>query len=167
MELRARQGGRKEGVRVLIDNTQITLNETWRALMSTGWQRPIRCLELQVIFCERATKLRALFWKLTYTDKASYGSLPTCTSNQSSVPYEVAQYSPPRSASAHRQTILITLHLWNLARHYHTCIAMFHLLEQWGGGGGARRERRRAQVGCFPQKHPISSVFFCGKRHAT
>jgi len=44
----------------------------------TGWQRPIRCLKLQVIFRKRATHYRALLRKMTYKDKASYGSSPPC-----------------------------------------------------------------------------------------
>ena len=44
----------------------------------TGWQRPIRCLELQVISRKRATNYRALLRKMTYKDKASYGSSPPC-----------------------------------------------------------------------------------------
>ena len=45
----------------------------------TGWRRPIGCLRLQVIFRKRATKYRALLWKMTYKDKASHGSSPPCT----------------------------------------------------------------------------------------
>jgi len=41
-------------------------------LFPTGWQRPIGCLKLQVIFRKRATNLRALLRKTTYKDKASY-----------------------------------------------------------------------------------------------
>ena len=44
----------------------------------TGWPRPVGCLKLQVIVCKRATKYRALLRKMTYKDKASYGSLPPC-----------------------------------------------------------------------------------------
>jgi len=44
----------------------------------TGWRRCIGCLKLQVSFCKRATNRRALLQKETYTDKASYGSLPPC-----------------------------------------------------------------------------------------
>jgi len=43
-----------------------------------GWRRPIGCLKLQVIFCKRATNYRALLWKMTCKDKASYGSSPPC-----------------------------------------------------------------------------------------
>ena len=49
--------------------------------MYTGWRRPIGCLELQVIFCKRATNYRALLRKMTYEDKASYASTPPCTIN--------------------------------------------------------------------------------------
>ena len=43
-------------------------------IMSTGWQRLIGCLDLQVIFRQRATNHRALLRKMTCKDKASYGS---------------------------------------------------------------------------------------------
>jgi len=46
---------------------------------STGWQRPIGCLKLQVIFRKRATNHRALLRKMTYEDKASYDSTPPCS----------------------------------------------------------------------------------------
>ena len=42
----------------------------------TGWQRPIECLQLQVIIRKRATNCRALLWKMTYKDKASYDFTP-------------------------------------------------------------------------------------------
>jgi len=45
----------------------------------TGWRRPIGCLKLQVIFRERAANYRALLRKITYKDKASYGSSLPCT----------------------------------------------------------------------------------------
>ena len=44
----------------------------------TGWRRPIECLQLQVICRKRATNYRALLRKMTYKDKASYGSSPPC-----------------------------------------------------------------------------------------
>jgi len=31
-----------------------------------GWRRPIGCLELQVIFCKRATNYRGILRKMTY-----------------------------------------------------------------------------------------------------
>jgi len=46
----------------------------------TGWWRLTGCLKLQVIFRKRATDSRALLWKMTYEDKASYGSSPLCIS---------------------------------------------------------------------------------------
>jgi len=46
----------------------------------TGWQRCIGRLKLQVTFRKRATKYRSLLRKITYQDKASYGSSPPCTS---------------------------------------------------------------------------------------
>jgi len=45
----------------------------------TGWRRPIGCLKVQVVFRKRATNYRALLRKMTYKDKASYGSPPPCT----------------------------------------------------------------------------------------
>jgi len=47
---------------------------------NTGWRRLVGCLKLQVIFRKRATNYRALVRKMTYEDKASYGSSPPCTS---------------------------------------------------------------------------------------
>jgi len=47
--------------------------------VSTGWQRPIGCLKLQVISRKRATNHRVLLQKMTYKDQASYGSSPLCT----------------------------------------------------------------------------------------
>jgi len=44
----------------------------------TGWQKPIGCLKLQVIFRKRAIYYGALLRKITYEDKASYGSSPPC-----------------------------------------------------------------------------------------
>jgi len=46
----------------------------------TGWRRPIGCLKSQVIFRKRGTNSRALLLKMTYKDKASYGSSPPCSS---------------------------------------------------------------------------------------
>jgi len=45
----------------------------------TGWRRLIGCLKLQVNFRKRATNYRALLQKMTYQDKASYGSSPPCS----------------------------------------------------------------------------------------
>jgi len=44
----------------------------------TEWRRPIACLLLHVIFRKRTTNYRALLQKMTYKDKASYGSSPPC-----------------------------------------------------------------------------------------
>jgi len=46
-----------------------------------GWLRlvAIGCLKFQVIFRKRANNYRALLRKMTYNDKASYGSSPPCT----------------------------------------------------------------------------------------
>ena len=45
----------------------------------TGWQRLVGCLALQVIFRKRATNYRALWWKMTYKDKACYDPAPPCS----------------------------------------------------------------------------------------
>jgi len=42
------------------------------------WRRLIGRLRSQVIFCKRATNYRALLQKMTYKDKASYYSSPSC-----------------------------------------------------------------------------------------
>jgi len=47
--------------------------------LCTGWPRPIGRLKLQVILRKRATIYRALLHKMTYKDKASYGSSPPCS----------------------------------------------------------------------------------------
>ena len=44
----------------------------------TGWRRPIRCLKLQFNFRRRASNSRALLWKISYKDKASCRSSPSC-----------------------------------------------------------------------------------------
>jgi len=49
--------------------------------LNTGGRRPIGCLKLQVIFRKKATNYRAFLRMITYTDKASYGSLPPCSVN--------------------------------------------------------------------------------------
>jgi len=51
----------------------------YRNKSRTGWRILIGCLKLQVIFCKRATKYRALLRKMTYEDKAAYDSTPPCT----------------------------------------------------------------------------------------
>jgi len=45
----------------------------------TEWRRPTGCLKLQVIFRQRTTNYRSLLQKMTYKDKASYGSSPSCS----------------------------------------------------------------------------------------
>jgi len=47
-------------------------------IAGTGWWRPIGYLRLKVIFRKRDTNSRALLQKMTYKDKASYGSSPPC-----------------------------------------------------------------------------------------
>ena len=43
---------------------------------ATGWQRPIGCHKLQIIFRKRATNYRALLREMTCNDNASDESLP-------------------------------------------------------------------------------------------
>jgi len=53
-----------------------TLQHTAAHVFSTGWRRPIGCLQLQVTFRKRATNYRALFREMTYKDNAFYGCSP-------------------------------------------------------------------------------------------
>jgi len=46
---------------------------------STGWRRVIGSPKLQTIFHKRAFKYRSLLRKMTYKDKGSYESSPSCT----------------------------------------------------------------------------------------
>ena len=57
----------------------MTYSHVTRRTHNIEWRRPIGCLNLQVLFCKRATNHRALLQKMTYKDKASYGSLPPCS----------------------------------------------------------------------------------------
>ena len=50
-----------------------------RSIHNTGWRRLIKCLKLQVIFRKRAINYRALLWKMTCKDKASYRSSLPCS----------------------------------------------------------------------------------------
>jgi len=45
----------------------------------TWLRRPIGCLKLQVILRKRGTNNRALLRRMTYSDKASYGSSQPCS----------------------------------------------------------------------------------------
>jgi len=47
---------------------------------------------MQVIFCKRATNYRAIFRKMTYTDKASYDSTPPCTWDVCTTPPNLCMY---------------------------------------------------------------------------
>ena len=44
--------------------------------LSTGWRSPIGCLISCITFRKLATNYRALLWKMTYKDKASYDFTP-------------------------------------------------------------------------------------------
>jgi len=64
---------------------------------TTGRRIPIGCLKLQIIVRKRATNYRAPLQKMTYKDKASYGSSPPCTSRVTQkMPYmnDLHQLSP-------------------------------------------------------------------------
>ena len=87
----------------------------------TGWQRPIGCLKLQVIFRKRAKKYRALLWKMTYKDKASYDSTPPCTYTTTILlrgAVTICQYCTPILCS--QRTILYH----NIVSQY--CITILH-----------------------------------------
>jgi len=60
-------------------NPALANAEILRSWLATGCPRLIGCLKLQVIFRNRATDYRSLLRKMTYKDKASYGSSPPCT----------------------------------------------------------------------------------------
>jgi len=49
--------------------------------LGTGWRRLKGCLKRQVPFGKKAINYRALLRKMTYKDKASFGSTPPCTSS--------------------------------------------------------------------------------------
>jgi len=90
-----------------------------------GWRQPIGCFKLQVSFNKRATIYWALLRAMMYKDKVCYGSSARCrqalrcsvlqcvavccsvlqalrcTSNQSSEPCEMAQYSHPQHTATH------------------------------------------------------------------
>ena len=50
---------------------------------STRRRRPMWCRNLYVTFCKRVTNYRALLRKMTYKNKASYGSSPPCANEPS------------------------------------------------------------------------------------
>ena len=67
-------------------NVELTF-ETKSQAAVTGWRRLIGSPKLQIIFHKRATKYRALLWKMTYKDKGSYESSPPCTCIHQCIPY--------------------------------------------------------------------------------
>jgi len=77
--------------------------------VSTGWQRLIGCLQLQIVFRKRATSYRALLRNTTYDHKASYDSLPPCKA----------------TCITHLYTYVHTLHSLTYT-HTYTCIAKWH-----------------------------------------
>jgi len=65
---------------VLVGDSMWGLLHEWvRSHSGTWWRRPIGCLKLLIISRKRATNHRALMRKMTYKDKASYGSSPPCS----------------------------------------------------------------------------------------
>jgi len=62
-------------------HTHGTSQHLIHCLSDTRRRRPMGCLKLQVIFRKRATNYRALLRKMTYGNKASYGSSPPCTAH--------------------------------------------------------------------------------------
>jgi len=70
------------------------------------------CLQFQVFFCKRATNYRALLRKMTYKDKASYGSSPPC---MYITWYTIYIYSglPPRRLQV-QCTIICVIRKWSI-----------------------------------------------------
>ena len=79
-------------------------------LYNTGWRRPIGCLKLQVIFRKRSTNFRVFLRKLTYKDKALYGSSPPCISIHIYVTY------------VHHTLHIIWRHAWYICMCTGKCI---------------------------------------------
>jgi len=69
---------------------------------ATEWQKCIACLKLQVSFRKRATNCIALFRKMTYEDKASYGSSPPYILQYSSMHCNARQHSTTQSNTLQR-----------------------------------------------------------------
>jgi len=62
-------------IRMLIHTRKIA-----GVIYNTGWRRCISCLKLQVALRQKVTNYYALLlWKMTYINKAFYGSSPPCT----------------------------------------------------------------------------------------
>jgi len=92
-------------------------------LSYTGRRRPIGCLKLQVVSRQRTTSCRALLRKMTYKDKASYGSSPPCTICTS-------------HTSMHPSHMRV-LNEWRYVCTYlrHVYVWFFHM-SRWPWGGG-------------------------------
>ena len=71
---RKREGGKRNGSVVQFLNSQ--LHSHLKTLVR-GMGKCRRCLQLQISFCKRATDYRALLRKMTYKEKAFYGSFAT------------------------------------------------------------------------------------------
>jgi len=84
VDLRALTGQTHDYQSTLVSNWILLLGVYSRALSAkhttTGWRSLLGCLKSHVIFRKRATNYRALLWKITYEDKASYDSTPPCIS---------------------------------------------------------------------------------------
>ena len=89
--------------------------------LTTGWRRPIRCLKLQVILRKRATNHRALLWKITCKDTASYESLPPCTTRGMSrvgygIAWQICNVWDPLCGIRHPMSLchLVPLEVWHV-----------------------------------------------------
>jgi len=77
-----------------VDTTTVDTTNVDSTNVDTGWQRPIRCLKLQIIFRKKFTNYTALLQKMTYKDKASYGSSPPCTTDSTEIAKIVIRQIP-------------------------------------------------------------------------
>jgi len=62
--------------------THAYTHDTPRHAHNTGWRRLLGSPKSQIIFHKRATKYKSLLRKMTYKDKGSYESSPSCISSR-------------------------------------------------------------------------------------
>ena len=92
-----------------------------------GWQRPIGCLKLQVIFRKRAIKYRALLRKMTYKDETSCGSSPpytlhyTLKTHCNTLQHTAAHYNTLQHITTHCNTLQHAVTHYNTLQHITTC----------------------------------------------
>jgi len=86
---------------------------------AAGWQTPIGCLKLQVMFRNKVTNHRAFLRKTTCRDKASYGSSPPCINALNTRTHTLYTYSwtPTHILQTHTLSVDIYTHT-----SVHTCI---------------------------------------------